>query len=426
MNQVYCQHPVKIINPKCVEFVLSNFNDLFVADYVDSSIHLSRCSIHIRKDCTTQSFKQEIMKYLQLIRNTHKYVDSLCNSVGEYIEFYINVPCGHCLLCNHKKRVALASKCSMENQSHDNLPLFVTLTYDNKHLPPFGLRYSDVQKFLKRLRITLERKHSFTGRLRYVCAGEYGSKTNRPHYHLLIWDFPCKSIGDLFAIDKFIRDIWKQGITQTKPCDNSDAGLYLGKYLSKSVFTKVPTSLVQPFHVCSINLGVKFVESVCRDVILRNPKQTYFEYNDKFSGALKRLPLISYFIKKMFPSKNEAIPVTFRNALMDFAVISRDFPFLSICDSYTFALFSPILKSVPPEEFRHCIFHQDWLESATYEIAKSMDSDYFRLSDDHFFVNDSIRSQFYVKMFENLNIDIDTKAKTIARDLAVEIEKETF
>jgi len=66
---------------------------------------------------------------------------------------------------------------------------FVTLTYDDAHLPPGGsLRPGDMVKFWKRLRAALGRK------VRYFHCGEYGEQLGRPHHHALIFgfDFPDK------------------------------------------------------------------------------------------------------------------------------------------------------------------------------------------------------------------------------------------
>lgn len=56
---------------------------------------------------------------------------------------------------------------------------FITLTYDNDHLPPGAtLEYSHVQKFVRATRKRL-------GPFRYFVAGEYGENLLRPHYHML-------------------------------------------------------------------------------------------------------------------------------------------------------------------------------------------------------------------------------------------------
>lgn len=57
---------------------------------------------------------------------------------------------------------------------------FLTLTYDDAHLPPDGsLRKRDWQLFAKRLRKAI-------GPFRFFHCGEYGDTTRRPHYHAAI------------------------------------------------------------------------------------------------------------------------------------------------------------------------------------------------------------------------------------------------
>ncbi len=74
----------------------------------------------------------------------------------------------------------------------------MTLTYDDEHLPINDyvdsdgvihgkptLRKRDVQLFLKRLR----KNYKYDNHIKYFCCGEYGGKTFRPHYHLIIFGF---------------------------------------------------------------------------------------------------------------------------------------------------------------------------------------------------------------------------------------------
>ena len=59
---------------------------------------------------------------------------------------------------------------------------FLTLTYDNEHLPPGAeLSKRDLQLFIKRLR---KRNPG----IRYFAVGEYGSQKGRPHYHAVIFN----------------------------------------------------------------------------------------------------------------------------------------------------------------------------------------------------------------------------------------------
>lgn len=62
---------------------------------------------------------------------------------------------------------------------------FLTFTYNDWHLPKGkdgrpSLRFKDIQLVFKRMR---KAGHY----CKYVCVGEYGPQTLRPHYHLLLW-----------------------------------------------------------------------------------------------------------------------------------------------------------------------------------------------------------------------------------------------
>lgn len=95
----------------------------------------------------------------------------------------IPVPCGQCLMCRINKRRQWTTRLLLEAMAHkDNS--FWTLTYNDDNLPfaqeSPSLVYRDIQLFLKRLRKSL---HPF----RFYCACEYGSKSFRPHYHLILF-----------------------------------------------------------------------------------------------------------------------------------------------------------------------------------------------------------------------------------------------
>jgi len=102
----------------------------------------------------------------------------------------IKIPCGKCPGCKLEQSRQWAVRCMHEKRLH-NSSCFVTLTYDDNNLPNGNtLVKSDLQNFLKRLR------HETGPGLRFFGCGEYGSRTSRPHYHLLLLnsDFADKRI----------------------------------------------------------------------------------------------------------------------------------------------------------------------------------------------------------------------------------------
>lgn len=128
-------------------------------------------------------------------------------SVRPYITKYIDIPCGQCVGCRLQRSREWANRMMMELETTEGRSSFVTLTYDDEHLPlsegvnpvtgeieEFGtLVLEDLQKFIKRLRKANPEK-----KIRYFACGEYGENTNRPHFHLILFGYFPKDA-------KFIR-----------------------------------------------------------------------------------------------------------------------------------------------------------------------------------------------------------------------------
>lgn len=103
------------------------------------------------------------------------------------------VPCGKCVFCLVNKRNDWSYRLMIEYKVSKSAA-FITLTYSDKFLPDQGVSKRHFQLFMKRLR-----KRS-GARLRYYAVGEYGTKTGRPHYHAIIFNFQ----GD----ERFLQSIW--------------------------------------------------------------------------------------------------------------------------------------------------------------------------------------------------------------------------
>ena len=92
---------------------------------------------------------------------------------------------------------------------------FVTLTYDEKHLPKDGsLCLEHVQLFLKRLRFG----SAFP--LRYFLCGEYGEKTSRPHYHICLFGTDFKQANPAESDNKY--HVTPSGEKTPYPVTNSE------------------------------------------------------------------------------------------------------------------------------------------------------------------------------------------------------------
>lgn len=147
----------------------------------------------------------------------------------------LTVACGKCMEC----RLALAHEWALramhEASMHDS-SLFVTLTYDDEHLPVnHSLDYKDFQLFMHRLRKRVP------GAGRFLMCGEYGEENGRPHYHailfgcmfsdkLLIRDTPK---GPLYSSEK-LSGIWGLGHVSFGDVTLDSAG-YVARYTTKKI-----------------------------------------------------------------------------------------------------------------------------------------------------------------------------------------------
>lgn len=199
--------------------------------------------------------------------------------VMSYEPKYRTVPCGKCLACLGQKSSELAMRCEHENMFY-NYGLnscFVTLTYNKDNLPgDYSLHLEDVQKFFKRLRITLSRKYKDYKDIKYLLVGEYGTKRGRPHYHAIIFGLPnCDKVR------KLLSDSWKLGFVHVGS-STPESIKYCVKYMSKSEamylnrkLYREKTGRERPFRTMSKGLGKKWLLKYYKHVISNNYRISY-------------------------------------------------------------------------------------------------------------------------------------------------------
>lgn len=110
---------------------------------------------------------------------------------------YQEVPCKRCHGCRMQKSKEWAIRCIHEAKLYGDKNAFITLTYNNDHLPKDNsLNHEHFQKFIRSLRKRTKQT------IRYYMCGEYGRATKknnnvaRPHFHAIIfgYDFPDKTL----------------------------------------------------------------------------------------------------------------------------------------------------------------------------------------------------------------------------------------
>ncbi len=195
-----------------------------------------------------------------------KYIDNSWKSVP------IMIPCGKCRGCLMDRSREWADRCALEALSWEH-NYFVTLTYNDEHLPlsdisgfPTLVR-SDVQNFLKRLRVTFERKYSHSG-IRYFGCGEYGTRNGRPHYHLILFNTPLPDLkyfksnrGIMYYRSELIEKLWPFGFVMVGEV-NWQTSAYTARYCLKKrdgVDAQVAydeVGIARPFTCASKNPGI--------------------------------------------------------------------------------------------------------------------------------------------------------------------------
>lgn len=111
----------------------------------------------------------------------------------------IAVPCGKCGACRQNRRSDWTFRIKQETKSAISA-FFITLSYSDENVPLNDviptLSKPDLQKFIKRVRKTqpkTEGKHS----IRYYAVGEYGTTTQRPHYHIILFNASIQTMDKL-------------------------------------------------------------------------------------------------------------------------------------------------------------------------------------------------------------------------------------
>lgn len=149
----------------------------------------------------------------------------------------IVVACGECVFCAATKRSDWALRLHYESKLHE-VKKFITLTYADAHLPWKNgisqLDKRDLQLWFKRVR-----KCGY--KIRYYAVGEYGSKTYRPHYHIILF-------GDV--PDSVIRETWPKGHVHIGNVTDASIMYTLG-YIVNGKGWQMRTKRVAPFSLMS-------------------------------------------------------------------------------------------------------------------------------------------------------------------------------
>ena len=206
---------------------------------------------------------------------------------------YELVPCNHCQGCKVSNIAEWTFRIRqevLENERKGYGNTFLTLTYDDEHLPADGASVRDVQLFWKRLRKKLENAGNvrYNPKFKYFLVSEYGDQRGRIHYHAIVCGL------DFGAISRFYRECWRNGFTYSKPVLGG-AVRYVLKYLDKTRDARRNGAIYeaqgvkQPFALFSKGIGLVYFRKNQFDI---RELKGYYE-----RGVLRRLP--SYIRRKL-------------------------------------------------------------------------------------------------------------------------------
>lgn len=162
------------------------------------------------------------------------------------------VPCGQCVGCRLERSRQWAIRCVHEASLYEN-NCFITLTYDNHHLPDDGsLHKIHFQNFMKRLRkhycglqsvefIDQDGNVKVINPIRFYHCGEYGEKFRRPHYHALLFNFDFldkvfwKKVNESnLYLSPSLQSLWPFGFSTIGDVTFQSAA-YVARYIMKKV-----------------------------------------------------------------------------------------------------------------------------------------------------------------------------------------------
>lgn len=160
------------------------------------------------------------------------------------------VPCGHCVLCQSRKKKEWINRNMCESRLHKT-SCFMTLTFSDDNLEKSI--FPTVQKFLKRLR-------KIYGKFRYFGCFEKGEKSGRPHFHILFYGFCPQKIKYKGIISRTINEqmalIWRQGFVKVDalcPQTISYVCGYVQKKLDKNEYKPESYSWREHIHQSKYN-----------------------------------------------------------------------------------------------------------------------------------------------------------------------------
>lgn len=156
--------------------------------------------------------------------------------------------CRKCSACRLQHRLEWSLRIYLESLAYPaESCFFVTLTYADEFLPP-ELCKRDYVLFLKKLRKKI-------GTFRYFIVGEYGSRTHRPHFHVMLFNVSNIIRGNLARI---IEKVWSKGFIKLDVLTPENSN-YISGYCQKKLYTLKDHYFQKEFFQLSLSDRERYV-----------------------------------------------------------------------------------------------------------------------------------------------------------------------
>lgn len=391
-----CNRPNIIFNPTVVSILKHSDHSVYVSSPSDfyRSSHVSSV-----KQLYKLFHPKTVFKEYDSLPDYSDQLKTLLNSCmkyyylfdGQLYPLYLLAPCCHCSDCARSRSSNIRSRLLLEAASYDEMPLFLTLTYNTACLPqsfdqdgncidlPFTSEYvsKSLKYFLKRLHVNISRLGKYNPSFRHFAVSEHGSLHNRVHLHLILFNHGVKA-SDLLSFTDFVRDTWSKGNIDLRYIYSASGFAYISKYLFKS---RMNSSMPEHLSFSTVNgsLGVPYFikHKICvHDLNHEKIKVNYF-------GVIKELfipkQIFDYFVKpfcRNFPNFS-----TFVNNVKNyFSTVSSLHPAKEILQSLESLYCYSSLNDVQFVEHRSSTPFTDELLSLLDAFISYYDSKQFDLS----------------------------------------------
>jgi len=220
---------------------------------------------------------------------------------------HIEVPCGKCVPCVQRRASMWAFRL-LQQEKVSKTSAFITYTYDNYHLPISDNGYPtldtrDYQLYMKRQRKKIAKEYGKDywkeNAIKYYMVGEYGGRTERPHYHAIMFNLPKNYIIN----DHKIEEIWQNGMVQVDQVTPASIR-YVTGYLHKQLYWSnygENDDRKREFSRISKGIGLNYLTE-SRIKSMKTKMNPYLTIEDGL-----KLPMPRYYKDKVFNEEEKRI-----------------------------------------------------------------------------------------------------------------------